>query len=263
MTIRDAQFGIARILRPYLGFEGVYEGVDASTPIMFTEGGKPLDVKAGTPGYSANLLRGLAVPYGAQLDIWVPAVYGQRGSDPSSSAIAYNWKFTFRLRNTHDYGETRTPYHLSKQGEGVADTTLGNAGPRVVVPAGRPGLGYVQPEPGTAVGFAETHYHVATPVFGPEELPYAPYPLLPNGNTGEYQQGLFNPANSPGGSQALFQRYRLCSFGDELLVEASRRPFSTFGNWDFGNFDLVFSTLFGAGDAHPDVGVFVLAGSAP
>ena len=50
-VLADAQFGTARILRPYDGFEAVYQGQPASTPIMLSEvvdppGGDPLDPSA-------------------------------------------------------------------------------------------------------------------------------------------------------------------------------------------------------------------------
>ena len=70
----DAQFGIAKILRPYAGFEADYQGNQVSNAIALTERGIALDPLAGKPGYAPNLLRGLPVSLGARIVLWIPNV---------------------------------------------------------------------------------------------------------------------------------------------------------------------------------------------
>lgn len=124
MVTADAQFGIARILRPWngaLSLTGPYEGQPVSTQIMLTEvltspGGAPLDpfAETGSAGYASNLIKGLDVPIGSRVILWLPAIQSGGIVD-----FRYSWSITWRLRNVYDYRNARMPFHFPKQGEGV------------------------------------------------------------------------------------------------------------------------------------------------
>lgn len=87
---------------------GTYISRPGTIPMMWSEGGLPLDPNAGKPGYSNRLVRGLQVPMGARMLIWVPEVSG----------CNFTWNFAFRVRNLLDYKNTRSPYHLAAQRNG-------------------------------------------------------------------------------------------------------------------------------------------------
>ncbi len=80
-VLADAQFSIARILRPYTNFETQYQGQPVDRRIMLSEvvngpGGEARDDLAikGQTGIDPELARGLAVPMGARVLIWFPKI---------------------------------------------------------------------------------------------------------------------------------------------------------------------------------------------
>src|SRR3990170_573964 len=111
--IVDPQFGIVRVLRPYQGFEAIYQGHPATgstaVPIMLSEAGIELDEEARNKvtGYDPELVRGLPVPLGARVVLWVPfisAILLEVGASP------YVYMPIWRFRNTADFRRSKTPY---------------------------------------------------------------------------------------------------------------------------------------------------------
>lgn len=270
-VLADAQFGTARILRPFNGFIDLYQGQPASTPIMLTEvidppGGAALDPAAEVrePGYSPRLLRGLDVPIGSRVLLWLPSI---TAFDVVNDAyIRYQWTLIWRLRNVYDYRNFRTPYHYPKQAEGIPETGP-EAGARVVIPAATQTLPYSQaPEPTGALDNAVTNLRNETVSVGGTPLNS---PIVPGGGIGYFQQGLGDPFVSPIFSQPIYQCHEVAAVGDELLIGLSR-PVTDIPNWDFLTFAqndwLVNFYLGGVGAAappRPDIGVYVMTGSAP
>lgn len=270
-VLADAQFGLVRILRPFLEFETVYSGQSVDTPIALSRvlrntGGDPRDPLAADqrPGYDPNLIRGLSMPVGARVALYMPKIL-------AGGAERYRYRFIWRLRNTLDYRLGRIPYHYPKQGEGVPDSTDTPPSARVVIPAAEQTILYAEtPEPAGPVATVVTSSRVEDVTFGGTSLAA---PLLPGGVTGVVQQGILDPGNVVIGDDALLPTYALYetqAWGDELLVMLYRTD--TLGaNWDFsspGGVDEQLSLLLGGGGsqpfpAFPDVGVYVLVGSAP
>lgn len=268
----DAQFGIVHILRPFSGFEAVYTGQSAIRPIMFTEGGQATDPLAGTTGYSARLIKGLSVPLGARVVLWLPLLVGIIAAP--LAIWNYKWAVTWRLRNTFDFRQSRIPFHLGKQGVGVPDTTVPLANQaRVVIPACVQSTLYSQPRPEI---FSSTNN------FGPTAINQAELimvdatnvgaaPLLPSGVNGFFEQGLSDPATTA--QNQSYIPYEIQAEGDELLIGVTRDVTADFqtttaaANWNFAvdQVDHQLSVNFGngSGTTLPDIGVYVMSGSAP
>lgn len=248
----DAQFGIAHILRPYTDFESVYEGQSAETPVMFTELGLETDELAGTAGYSARLMRGLPVSFGARIILAIPGISSLGGE-------FYRWTVVWRWRSVADHRRARGPYHYPKQGDGVPETP----GPvaRVIRPAIYESVVFNQAEP---AGGNLTVAHVRREDID-IRLDTNPLPLLSDGATGYYQQGILDPGvYALAAPNPFFLSVDLTAKGDEMLIGAYRSV-DNVATWTFATEDENFSNAFGngTGTEYPDIGVLVLQGSAP
>lgn len=273
-VLADPQFNVASILRPFEGFESIYTGISVDTPLMFSQGGTALDPLAGTTGYSPKLLKGLSVPYGARIVLWLPIVSGlQGGQNFSFSFWYYKWTVSWRLRNVYDFRQSRIPFHYPKQGAGVSDTNYPpQTRSRVVLPAAVNSIAFTQVAP-VAPSSITTTTVLNADITSPNAAAVS-LPLLPDGTLGYYQQGLLNPGDAAGetvASQPLYIPYEIQCEGDELLLGMTR-PSSpdvgsaaAAGTWDFAGVDGQISLLFGngSGKPYPDIGVYVSAGSAP
>jgi hypothetical protein len=278
-VLNDPQFGLTAILRPYTGFDsqvpglvGAYQGTNGNgTPIMFTEGGVPFDVLAGSPGYSKRLLKGLSVPFGARVSIWFPQVLVNN--------LNYDWHILWRQRNVFDYRAARLAFHYPKQGLGVPDTTVGDQPPeRVIIPAALHTILINNTDYSSkAVGQTRIQGEVFRSTdFGGIGQPLAPQVpgIVAPDPMAIIQQGLL-PA--PTGYGPLYQTLELQALGDEMLIGATKtvNPLAVgvSANWDFTDIsnDLYFSFLFGTappnafgltGGPFPDIGVYVNVGVA-
>jgi len=270
-VLNDPQFGLTAILRPYAGFDSLtagpdssYQGLNGSIPIMFTEGGVALDPLAGKPGYSKALLKGLGVPFGARMSVWLPIV-----GIFSEIARSYSWLFIWRQRNVFDYRVERIPFHYPKQGLGIPDTTPTDQPPgRIIIPAAVHSI--IVNDLAPPAGFVASS-GIRPEVFIPG-LAAAPSssPLAPTtGLAGVIQQGLIDPNVFNDGALPMFQTVEVQAVGDELLI-ACAKPDAA--NWDFASLgqDAVFSLLFGGNmgavgsSTAPfvDIGIYVNAGVA-
>jgi len=258
----DAQFGIARILRPYAGFDnltpgnGSYQGISTNIPIMLTEGGLALDPFAGQAGYAPSLVRGLGVPLGSRVSIWVPSIPPNNGG---VAPFGYVYSAIWRLRNLHDYAVGRIPYHYPKQGSGVP--VVGSA--RVVIPAASQSVIYNDgPAPTTLGGAATQSVYAEALTFNFSVNAGLGIPLIPGGTSGSVAQGLA-PSDQEG---AVYEIIELQALGDELLIGVTR---SGAGTWDFTpstGIDATLSAAYGNGldgTLFPDIGVYVMVGTTP
>lgn len=282
-VLADAQFGIAKILRPYAGFDaqdtgggvplGSYQGKDGGYPILFTEGGQALDEAAGEEGYSPNLVRGVQVPYGSRITLWMPMLpIREVDAVPNSYEVSWSW----RMRNVYDFRQRRIPYHYPKQSAGVP---FGGQS-RVIIPSATQSVVYNQNEPTTVsngiVATAGQNVHAESMLLSFSQ-PFRKDPLLPGtASFGTISQGL-SPVEP---SQVEFAVLELQATGDELVIGYSKP--AGLSAWDFtapqpannpplpGGADYLMSAAFGAlsktlnpPNGFPDWGIYVLAGSAP
>jgi len=250
------EFGIAHLLRPYEGFEAIYEGVLATTPIMVTEGNQSRDPIAalGTTGYDPELVRGLNTVVGARVLICLPSLsMNELNGEP------YTWKFTWRYRNLFDHRitqEARASYHLAKQGLGIADVGGANPGARVVIPAMAQSLVFNQTEPDAGFVHAQSHLRAEDmqPQAARDQLP-----LMPNGANGAIQQGLL-PSTTQFYTAPMYVVHEVQALGDELIIGFNRN-LGQHNNWAFATIDLHIANFLGS--ETPDLGVYVLMGVAP
>lgn len=256
-VLADAQFGVARILRPVTGFTNTYEGVSAARPIYMFEGDQNLDKLAadGTLGYDPTLAKGLSVPLGARVVLWLPNLFWDQGG---STFRGYEWIIMWRLRNVFDFRQERVPFHYPKQGAGVADTTApAGQQERVVIPAAYQTVTYMQTEPTSEVARVTQHVRGEDLEFSTTTVAG---PFLADGTTEQaIEQGILDPTVIADAKRPQYMIHEVQAFGDEMLI-AARRDAATIGTWAFGTTDLRFAQFLG--DAS-DVGVLVSVGSAP
>ncbi len=265
-TMVDAQFTIVKYLKPAPDFESVYQGVDARTPIAIP---CVKDARAGTPGFSPDLMEGVAVPQGARLCFWIPMCFIP---DPESLSPFrfYSYRFAWRFNNLAGFrapaaNEPRKPYHLAVQSPGASDTTFPVAAPRVTIPASWGDILVEGTEPATGSFNSNLRIEQITPRI--DSLADLIQPLLPDGRPGVIQQGVFDPATSGGAAMPISLPFWRDAEGDELIILV-RRTEPT-GVWDFTDpaLDLAFSNVYGTGDgAHPifrDVGITIQSGTNP
>lgn len=267
----DAQMTIAKPYKPFEGFEEVYQGVSASVPIAIPA---VRDQRAGSTGFSPDLMTGIAVPEGARVLLWIPMCFI---ADPESldPFRFYSYTLAWRFNNLGDYrappsknrlgGARRKPFHLARQSLGQPDTTFSTPAPRTILPASWHVVAYEQSEPTTGPGESRLRIEKITPEL--DTLTEFIQPLLPDGKSGVIQQGVFDPATSGGAQMPDFVPFWTDAEGDELFMLVTRRDPS--GVWDFTDpdLDLAFSNVYGTGNgAHPvfrDVGIYVQTGTNP
>lgn len=255
----DPQFGIIFVLRPYPGFEAIYQGQPASgaaaVPLMLSEAGLELDAQAGTPGYDPSLVRGLPIPQGAKVVLWVPDVVA---TVLGLGASQYNYWIIWRARNTADYRRTRAPYHFPKQIEGVPETGV-DPGPRVIIPAAMQSIVYNQPE--VAAGAVQTQQaHAERIAFGG---PTMELPLNSDGLRGVIQQGVQTTAALNRHTRPSWVEHKLVddARGDELLIAVTRNDIGgAHPNWELGagEADAAFAGFYGS--VFADLGLQVIVG---
>ena len=293
-VLADAQFTLGSVLRPFDGFEAVYQGQVITVPIVFPG---TLDDDAGKPGFSPYLLRGLPVPFGAKMALWFPAIVGLLDGVPT---FDYKYVLTWRMRNVGDFQRRRLPYHLSKESYGAPDSWLAPSQPdRFVLPTSTETVLYQQTEPAPTVGIVtaqgfgagnlrseaidvpsdlgETQVTAGLPLLPPNAAPnFANGFPLPGANKvplGAFQQGIIDPAVSNLAPYPLFRGYFTIAKGDELIISCYRNNVLESGTWDFSSVDQQFSNLYGTNayppvgqmshKPFPDLGVYVFAGSNP
>jgi len=266
-VLADAQLTNVKVLKPFAGFEAVYQGKLASTPIAFPG---DLDPQAGRPGFDRHLMRGIPVPEGARVLLWIPQCTGaQDGFQEYIYRVVWRFSTLRKYRSPGRADIPRGPYHIPVQLPGAPDTTVGSQ-PRVIVPAAWRNVAFEQPEAPMTNGRVNLR---------PEEIAIvepslldAARPLLADGSDGIIQQGVLDPATNPASApQPLFEPFWFDAEGDELLILANRRTFGdlTHPFWDFksAGVDFPFSNIYGTGDgAHasfPGVGIYIQTGANP
>jgi hypothetical protein len=260
-VLADAQFSVARIFRPFEGFEGVYSGQSVETPIAIPGN---LDPNAGKTGFDANLLAGIPMPMGAKAILWFPTIFN---FDISAGLTIQPYKYTilWRLRNLRDFRVDRAPYHFPQQ-------SLGEDSKFVIPSAVNPIISeqmLVSSSTGGSSPFAEKR--LAPNEVGIEYMTFrsaiANAPLTPAGNAAAFQQGL---AQGTVGSNrtVTFNPVQIDVIGDEMIILVNREANPTAGSvWDFEFADQGFSAFFGTADGSREIidamGIYVFTGSNP
>lgn len=238
---------------------GSYQNIPSTVPIMFSEGGVPRDDLAGQPGYDPNLIRGLSVPFGSRVQLWLPQI-------TSGSPVAYAWGLTWRLRNVYDYRVARKAYHYPKQAAGAPNTAAPpGERDRTVIPAAWQACIYNGGKPPAFPAGIVAQQSVTTEFYNTNVV-FTALPLLPNGAKGVFQQGVTNPGALGIGdlaSMPAFQTVDVQAIGDELMIGLYKVGIGEVWNFNGPDFQLKYLFGNGSGAVLPDNGVYVLTGSAP
>lgn len=266
----DAQITNAFILGTYTNFQTRYNGRSSRLPIYFSELGEAKDELAGDPGYSPQLQRGLPVPMGAKVIVWLPKLFYLQASSPAV-INGYVYSFTWRLRNVFDFRKSpnRKHYHFGQQTPGVPDTNAAvGQQERTALPAANQSVTYVQTEPSSNLVRAVQNVRE-------EDLRtlglnlsngISPDSAVAPGTTTfmDISQGLFDPAVTTTGTQPSFLVHEMTALGDELLI-GIRREDANPSDWDLaaGGTDVQILNFFGTGlgTVRKERGVYVFTGT--
>jgi hypothetical protein len=258
----DAQFSLARTLRPPPNFATAYQGNAGAIPFPGV-----LDEQAGRPGYDPNLLGGIPVPLGSRVLIWLPFLLDDSGQ-PDPLNLGYVYKIVFRLRSPRDFRDpgssgNRKAYHQPKQAPGVPDTTVLTNQARFLLPACMWVVAYQT---------LETEFGPATP-----QVRVYPEGIMPNSaavgvalsptnapTLGVIQQGMLDPAVYPSlATQPAWQPIFIDACGDDMLI-LMRKAQPSFPNpprnWDFTlSPDSKLVDFYSS----PETGIYVMTGMMP
>jgi hypothetical protein len=270
----------ARVLRPYRGFETIYETEAATTPVSFYEVSEHarttptddrvlvLDELAGKPGYEATLERFIPTPFGSRVTVWIPYCLFYDGQ--SLAETSYVYTFHWRIRNVPDTAVARKKGFHSDRLDGYPDTraearfAMPVTSNTIIVEQTEALLSYQQQQ--------NLRRERIQPLSAVADTAFLS--LLPDGNSGVRQQGILDLADGISMDIAhseSFLRVNFDAAGDELLIQARRADaFSTQpAAWTFATTDAAFSYIYGAnvaGTAHEPpsgVGIYLFTGDAP
>ncbi len=108
----------AVILKPPTGFESIYQGALATTPLPFVAADPtrsdylPLDPQAGKTGFSAELTRYIPMPLSGTMMLYIPRPAAIDPDDDSIIEGTYTYELRWRLRGTSTIEVTEDPAHL-------------------------------------------------------------------------------------------------------------------------------------------------------
>jgi hypothetical protein len=249
-VLADAQFGIARVLRPFAGFEDVYQGQPGNVPIAIPG---DLDVDAGKEGFNPNLIRGQAVPFGSKITLWIPTILSTIQGQP----IPYAYQVIWRLRNLRDFRANRSAYHFPRQEIAEDNEFVIPSAKKVILFEGPNAL---QEDSNTARQSQTSASFEALQMNTNLETP----PLTPSGSNAAIQQGL--GADAAPQETSSYNAIQMDAEGDEMIILVTIRT-STTRDWDFGigGDDNNFSRFYGSGSGKTfrDLGIYVFTGSNP
>jgi len=257
-VLSDAQMSMVLPLKPFQGFEDVYQGAEGTVPIAFPG---TLDPEAGKEGFAAGLLAGIPVPLGGRLLIMIPMPIHALG-DPSAN---YAYQFVFRIRNQRDVnrkieaGLQPSAYHLPSEQLGRRLTESMGGTKLFFIPGASDVEAFEQTEP--ASGAASVN--VVQQRYVPKITAPWVQPLTPDGSSGVWQQGVYDRSDATNPSGPTFAPIFLDALGDELLILCYKVDGAT---WDFNSegADASFSDTFGNGSGaleyNPNIGILISTG---
>ncbi len=254
-VMSDAQMGMFQVIRPFSGFEAVYQGQDGTIPIAFPG---TLDPEAGRPGMNPNLLAGIPVPLGSRVLLQIPmTAYG--GEDDVVLKSDYEYQLVWRTRNQAWFsaaaaaGRQVSAYHLPSEEVG-RDAVLFI-----------PGASEVELFPQTEPGSGPAIVNVVQQRYRPKLDPAWVQPLLASGEAASWQQGTYRSQVAPQSVGPTWSPLWLRARGDELLILAYKVTSGT--PWDFQDTiaDLAFSNTYGNSNGglpnNPNIGIIVSTGT--
>lgn len=255
-VMQDAQMGMIRIIRPFDGFEAVYQGQPGTVPIAFPG---TLDPDAGKAGLATNLLAGIPVPLGSRVLLQIPMTAWE-DEGVVTLVSEYEYQLVWRMRNQQTFnmaaqaGRQVAAYHLPSQALGRDQLAF------------VPGSIDVEIFEEDAPSSGAARLNVVPQRYRPKVVPEAwQQPLLPNGAEAAWQQGTYSAQGSTQSSGPTWVPLWLDAGGDELLILAYK--INTDVPWDFTTYpgDLAFTNTYGTNDGtlknNPNLGILVSIGT--
>lgn len=260
-VLSDAQMGLFQVLRPFVGFEAVYQGRSGTIPIAFPG---TLDPDAGKSGLLPNLLAGIPVPLGARLLMQIPMVGDSDTEDLVTLSDAYEYQLVWRTRNQQSYatavaaGRQVAAYHLPSDAPGIGQLSY--------IPGASDVEIFEQNEATTGASVL----NVVQQRYRPKVKPSWVAPLLPSPQggvaSGAWQQGVYrSEADSADGVGPTWVPLWLDVCGDELLILVYK--IDTDAPWDFTDAaaDRGFSNTYGTDNGlqanNPNSGIILSSGT--
>lgn len=262
MSDLGAQFGMAKLLRPYKGWETVYQGRSSLEQILWLPtdkdyNGIAYDPLADKPEYADTLANAMSVPLGAKLYIWLPRI----GYADGATRAGYQWMIGWRLRTLNCFMQKKSgPYHLPFFTQRAAGKGIGAVIP---LPYSVDGVVYEQAE---EVGLALQRQHFKQP----ESYNYPNQSNVDHGASAArnptnddvmfLQQGIPVVNGSSPTVEGGFMCLEKVAKGDELVVSCFRAN-TALGTYNFatGSVDASIKTYVNSPD-NPFLGVYVIVG---
>lgn len=256
--MNDAQMSMFSVLRPMPNFESVYQGQAGTIPIAFPG---TLDPDAGDSGISPNLLRGVGVPLGARICVYIPMTI-----DQYTSESIYGYQVLWRLRSRSAFeiamqnGRVPVPYHITTEEQGRKEVQLLSPTPYLFIPASSDVQIFEQSEPVTNI---PSQLNVRQQLYVPRMADSWVQPLTPTGAKAEWQQGAYQFTTNVNCSGPTWFPIWLDAGGDEMLILCYK--LDTGDPWDFATTDKSFSNTYGTNNGglplNPNIGIMYSTGS--
>lgn len=240
MTSISAEGTSAFVLRPPVGFEDLYQGQSASTPIPLVPVSKStadrfdvLDQDVSRTPIDNRLVRYTRVGRDSTLKLWFPKLYAVNQQSGVVEGY-YQYEISWRMRQLADLATNPGPWSLADS-RGVPDTSSGSSLARQLLPS--------------ADGA----------IIVPQQIGDNARPLVGVGVSGTLSQGVYDP-NSIAAASSLANTYYepqiIHSRADEMLIQVRRVNDNDPTTWDFtaAASDGPFSNYYGtnrSGTAHP------------
>lgn len=264
VVLPDAQWTMVRYLKPFPGFETVYQGKAGTNTIAFP-GTLDLFAERNVAGYDPNLIAGITVPLGSRVTIWIPQTITDgvdNETQPEVNAL-YQYQILWRMRTPRDFRagqgmgqvssvQQYSSYHVPTSGFGQPQTvTLDNSQQRFFLPGALRTVAYEQNEPGDGTS-GVTHLRgenlqlLQSPIWTP--------PLTPSGVPAVWQQGTYTNSAAPNTGGPAYLTFTCDAEGDEMMILASK--IDTSNPWDFTTVapgDQSFSNTYGNNNSRNNV----------
>lgn len=254
--MQDAQMGMFKVIRPFEGFETVYQGQPGTTPIAFPG---TLDPQAGVQGINANLLAGIPVPLGARILLQIPMT-GYDNEGAVELQARYEYQLMWRTRNQNAFkaaalaGRQMTAFHIPSEAPGRDDA--------VFIPAAGDVEIFEQSEPSLGSSAILNIYQQR---YRPQITSAWTYPLLPGGGAASWQQGVYPAQASEQAAGPSWLPLWIDACGDELLILAYKIDTETPWNFQTSTADFAFSSTYGTAAGtltnKPNIGILVSTGT--
>jgi hypothetical protein len=252
----DAQMGMFKILKPFPGFESVYQDQAATRPIAFPGTREPF-AELGEAGYAPNLLSGFKVPLGARVLVMIPMTVNLYTPEAK-----YAYQFIWRTRNQNDVvraiaaQQNASAYHLPSEAPGRAEfATVGDG--LIFLPGSSDVEVFEQGEPISGAATLNVKQQRYVPQI---TAPWTP-PLLPDGEEATWQQGTYQFTSNENCGGPTWVPLWMDAGGDELCILAYKIDS---GVWNFATDDKAFSNTYGTNDGtlpvNPNVGILISTG---